>query len=130
MDVASGAKQLGSPDFDLGAGEVVVERWRANHTRGQVAVGGALWLTTQRLVFMPHGFERGVMGRSVWSCRLGDVTDVGLAPRGCAPFTGAWRRRLAVRRGPATDFFVINRVGDVIVVIQNVLGGFDRRGAR
>jgi hypothetical protein len=117
--MASQPEQLKSPAVDLAADEAIVQRWRANHTRGQIAVGGALWLTTQRLIFEPHRFESGVMGRSVWTCRLADVTDVGIAPRGCAPFTGAWRRRLAVRCGPAADFFVISRVENVAEAIRN-----------
>ena len=107
------------PGVGLRDGEVVVDWWRANHTRARVAVGGRLWLTDQRLVFEPHGFEAGVIGRRVWTCELTDVLHVGTAPRGWSPTSGAWRRRLAVQHGATTDLFVVNRVGKVVEAIQH-----------
>jgi hypothetical protein len=111
----------------LGTDEVPVRQWNANHTRGRISVGGRLWLTTQRLVFVPHALESGVMGRSEWSCRLADVTDVGVAPRGIAPWSGAWRRRLAVQHRDGADLFVVNHVKTMVEVIRAALPGEPRR---
>lgn len=108
---------------DLGTGEAIIDRWAANHTRGGVTVGGRLWLTTRRLVFVPTRLESKVMGREVWSCRLADVTYVDAAPRGISPWSGAWRRRLAVRRSTGTDLFVVNRVRNKVEVISGALAG-------
>jgi hypothetical protein len=115
---------------DLGTDEAIIDRWAANHTRDGVAVGGRLWLTTRRLAFLPIGFETKVMEREVWTCRLAAVTDVGAAPRGRSPWSGAWRRRLSVRHGTATDLFVVNRVGKKVEVIRAALAGEASRPER
>jgi hypothetical protein len=116
-------KQFKGRAPELGTDEVPDRQWNANHTRGQMAVGGRLWLTTSRLVFVPNVFERGVMRRSEWSCRLADVTDVGVASRGIHPFNGAWRRRLVVHHSDGAGLFVVNHVEDVVGVIRQALTG-------
>lgn len=89
--------------------EIVQDKWGANHTRGNLAVGGRLWLTTQRLIFVPNWFER-LLRRSRWECELRDVEEVSTAPRGSHPWSGAWRRRLLVRHSDLVEMFVVNRV--------------------
>ena len=109
--------RLERPAPPVEEGEQLRESWQANHTRGGLAVGGALWLSTTRLVFVPNRFERW-LGRSDWSCDLGDVTDVRIAKRGTHPTNGAWRQRLAIDHG-GVDLFVVNHVHDVASAIES-----------
>ena len=76
--------------------KVESESWLANHTRGQLAVGGRLSLLDDRLVFVPNWVER-VLRRPDWTCELAAITGVGVADRGLSPFSGALRQRLVVR---------------------------------
>ena len=123
VDVGWQREQLEAAVPDLGADEAIVERWGANHTRGQVATGGRLWLTTRRLVFVPTALEAKVMGRSVWSCRLADVTGVSIARRGLSATSGEWRRRLAVHHSSGSDLFVVNHVRTVAETVRGALTG-------
>ena len=76
------------PRCELGPGERVLERWRANRTQhSQRAVGGHLHLTDRRLLFEPHAFDVIVAGRTV-SVPLRDISDVGRVPRDLRDFFG------------------------------------------
>ena len=96
------------------------QHWGANHTRGPFAVGGGLWLTNARLVFVPHWFERRLRRRE-WTCDLATITGVGVAERGPHPGTGAWRRRLVVTHDGDEDYFVVNDVEVIVASIQHAL---------
>jgi hypothetical protein len=97
---------------ELGTGEITIKRWRANHVRGRRAVGGTLWLTNWRLVFMPHGVER-ISGQTEWTRYLADVTSVEVADRQAVAFSGGLRKRLLVRSPSGDEYFVVNRVSEV-----------------
>lgn len=100
------------PSVPLRDGESLRESWRANHTRGDQAIGGKLHLTTRRLIFEPHRFERSLQ-RAPWECELARVSHVEVAPREWNPTSGALRRRLVVHHEGTVDLFVVNRVGRV-----------------
>ena len=105
---------------DLDAAEAIIDSWGGNNAVGGWAYGGKLWLTTRRLVFANHAFDAKLMGHLVWTCSLGDITEVSVAPRAFRPVT-AWRRRLAVHQLGRTDFFIVNRVRTVASVIGDAV---------
>lgn len=96
---------------------VASKSWLANHTRGQLAVGGRLSLADDRLVFVPNWFEKVLRGGS-WTCQLAAITGVGVADRGLNPVSGAWRRRLVVVHDGREDYFVVNHVNQIVDAIE------------
>ncbi|MEJ2885685.1 hypothetical protein [Actinomycetospora aeridis] len=100
------------------AGEQVVTRWLANRAQNGRAVGGALFLTTRRLVFCPHRLDQ-LTGGQGWDVPLGEVATVDVAPRTGHPFDGGLRDRLRVRsaRG-AQELFVLNRLPHVVDAVR------------
>lgn len=105
------------PTLSLLPGERVIARWFASHTRGQITIGGRLWLTDRRVAFVPNPMER-LMHFGTWSCRLDSVTAVGIADREPHPFNGALRRSLAITHDDTTEYFVVNEVGDKVERIE------------
>ncbi len=62
------------PDPRLEDGETVRWRGRANRFQGKVwAVGGWLFLTDRRLIFVPNKLESRVFLAKTWSAGLGDL---------------------------------------------------------
>jgi hypothetical protein len=121
--VAASPLQIWQPvrvRLELAPGETSIEKWRANHSRGCRAVGGTLWLTNRRVVFIPHGFER-MLGQTEWACDLADVSAAQVADRKADPFSGGLRRRLLVRGRSCEEYFVINRVNKVAYAISAAL---------
>ena len=88
-----------------------MHRWAANHTQSsQRAAGGRLYLTDQRLLFEPHGFDADLGGDAV-SLPLRDLTDVSRTGRDLRQFFGGGLRpRLAVATQRQTHLFVVNGV--------------------
>ncbi len=85
-------------------------------------IGGKLFLTDQRLLFMPNRFDDAT-GGDEWGCPLGDITAVGVEPRRPAiPFVGrtaALRRRLRVDLGSGDrEVFVVNGVNEAVEVLR------------
>ena len=111
--------QVGGPSL-LG-GEAVTARWFANHSRGSNAVGGVLWLTSLRLVFIPNRVER-FLRRAEWTSRLDEIIEVRVANAGLNRTNGALRRRLAVRRRDGVDYFVVNKVEAVVASVRLAAG--------
>jgi hypothetical protein len=106
------------PDW-LEAGESLIWSRRANHTQGPArAVGGRLFLTDRRIVFVPHAFDRDLWGRA-WSCPLSEIAEVGEEPRTWGLFDGGMRRRLRVtpNRGDKA-LFVVNKLRDAVQQIR------------
>lgn len=54
-------------EIELRGGERIVRSGAANHWRGSEAVGGKLYVTTQRIVFVPHGMniQKGIASYDV-----------------------------------------------------------------
>lgn len=107
------------PKTQLDAGETLLERWRANRAQSsRRAVGGHLYLTDQRLLFEPHGFDAGLAGRGA-AVPLRDITDVTRVPRDLGHlFGGGLRSRLAVATTRETHLFVVNDLDGKIRRIQ------------
>jgi len=99
----------------------VTARWFANHSRGSNAVGGVLWLTSLRLVFIPNRVER-FLRRAEWTSRLDEIIEVRVANAGLNRTNGALRRRLAVRRRDGVDYFVVNKVEAVVASVRLAAG--------
>jgi len=95
-----------------------VSSWPANHSRRGVAVGGTLWLTDRRLLFIPNRLE-AVVGRQGWERELGDVREVTVSGRGLTP--ASWRRRLALRSARGLDHFLVPDVGDVAAQLSDAV---------
>ena len=73
--------------IQLGAGEKILKEGPANHLKGRESVGGALYLTNQRLVFKSHAFnvqvhEESYMLDSIRSAQPRNT--LGLIPNGLA----------------------------------------------
>jgi hypothetical protein len=82
------------PEPDFEAGEVVRWEARANRFQGKVwAVGGGLYLTDRRLIFVPNKLESRVFFARTWSASLGDLD------------------RAVVGGGPLRTIGVVNRDG-------------------
>ena len=108
---------------DLLSGEKVV--WRRNANREQISlrqVGGRLFLTNRRLVFVPNRFDDAT-GGDPWSCTTTDIAAVAVEPsRSTIPFFG-WtaqlRRRLRVEpHGADAELFVVNRVEEAASTLR------------
>lgn len=67
-------------DVDLDEGEELRISLAANRTQnGRRAVGGKLFVTSNRLAFRPHDFDAALCGRSA-TVPLSDVASVGVEP--------------------------------------------------
>lgn len=113
---------LGVPaedDLDLSDGEWLLEAIRCNRTQNRRrAVGGRLFVTTERLAFRPHTFDDGLAGRAV-TLDLDDVDRVTTEPSRrslrrflAAPldalFGGGLRPRLRVETADRAELFVVS----------------------
>ena len=89
-------------------------------------MGGKLYLTTQRLLFVPHFLDRLLAGRA-WSASLSDIADVGTSPRGefkTGPFSGSIRERLKVElRDGGVNLFVIKPPDEAAHRVRAALPG-------
>ena len=96
--------------------ETVLERWGANHTQSsRRAVGGHLYLTTQRVIFEPHGLDAALEG-SYWWAMLDRISDVGRQKRDFSqPLGGSFRDRLKIVLNDGTEeLFVLNKLDTII----------------
>jgi hypothetical protein len=74
-------------------------------------------VTDQRAVFYPHGVDSAT-GGVTWECELASISRVQVAPRGRNPFDGSMRRRLQIDGGAVSEYFVVNKVADVVAAIE------------
>lgn len=105
------------PDPELEQGEEL--RWQrsANRTRGSRAIGGRLFLTSRRLVFMPNRVDALFTARP-WAAPLGAVRDVGVESRDGNPFSGGLRKRLRLDFDHGPELFVIRNLDDVVTMMR------------
>ncbi len=105
-------------------GEVVLWARFANRTQGGYrAVGGKLFLTNQRLLFLPNRVD-AALGGHAWEAELADVRGVGRQPARRRPtmlFSGGLRDRLRVvlNQGPV-ELFVVNQLEEVIARLEQI----------
>jgi hypothetical protein len=106
-------------------GETVTHRWAANHSRGRWAIGGRLFLTDRRLIFVPTILDR-LMGQRDWACTLAEIRECGPPERTLKnPMSVGIRRRLALRLRDGRDaYFVVDRLEEKVVTL-----GFAREQA-
>jgi hypothetical protein len=103
--------------FQVAAGETLLDSFRVNRTQGNRAVGGHLYLTSRRLVFLPHWLDASTGGHE-WSVALADVSSADVAPRGRGLFDGSMRARLRVTATGGVEHFVVSRVSEVAARID------------
>jgi hypothetical protein len=111
---------------NLAPGEEVA--WRRNANREQSAlrqVGGRLFLTDRRIIFMPNRFDDAHGGRS-WTCALSAIARVAVEPsrRNFPLFANVapWRRRLRIEGHDGTvELFVVNKVDETVRTLQAVI---------
>ena len=101
-------------------GELVEWAVRANRSQGNRAVGGRLFLTSERLVFVANRFD-DTLGGGAWSRSRQDVDDVAVEPRGLHPFSGALRPRLRIVFPDGVELFVVPRVAEVVQRLKAAL---------
>lgn len=96
-------------------GEQVRHSWNANLRQSKArAVGGKLFATTHRLVFLPHKLD-AITGGHRWTAELGQVVYVGPVDAGGDFFSGGLRNRMQISTANgASTLFVINGMPRVI----------------
>jgi hypothetical protein len=111
------------PKAKLNPEEELLSSRFANHSQERVARGGRLRLTSERLLFHPHLFDRLLGGRDL-DLQRADVVDVDVAPRTGGRFDGGRRHRLRIRlRDGSVELFVVNDVKDVVEELSTRLPG-------
>ncbi len=100
--------------------------WRANHIRKNLAQGGRLTASDDRLTFEPHAFpgNRALGGPSQWAKT--DIESVRLASRSWSPahvFAAGLRRRLSVvlRGNNTEELFVVPHPRTVVEALSSWL---------
>jgi hypothetical protein len=103
--------------------EQVSARLQTNHIRDGRPFDGYLYVTTQRLVFVPWpaGEARGA---TPFGIPLAEVSGADVAPRGANWRDGSWRRRLRVTRSSGdAELFVVWRARKAAELIERVRQG-------
>lgn len=103
-------------DFLKRSDEQLLTGTLANQVQGQRAYGGHLYVTTQRMVFVPMAAG----GR--WSeIAHADIAGVDVARRGRTVSDASWRRRLRVRTLDGGEvFFVVWRPRKLSRLLQQL----------
>ena len=97
----------------LRQGESVEESVFANRVQGGRAIGGKLFITNDRLLFVPHRIDK-LLGGEVVAIELARTASIEAAVPDGSFFTGGHRRRLEVRnREGRAEMFVVNHVDAV-----------------
>lgn len=97
--------------------ENILLSYPANNTQGKRAVGGKLFVTSNRLIFIPNRIDAFFRGKS-WATNIHNVVDVGYDKPDFSImniFSGAWRDRLKISLvDEKPQFFVVNNLISVI----------------
>jgi hypothetical protein len=114
---------FGAPP-ELSPGEHFEASYPANRSQGKHAVGGGLHFTNTRVLFTPNTIDAS-MGGKKWSCRLVDISAVGVEPGRFALtelFSGGLRARLRIeQKSGETDLFVISGPEAVAASFETLL---------
>lgn len=105
---------------------------RANRTEDAIARGGKLFLTTERLLFLPSRFEasNGVGPHSTERSSIISLRKQSRDVRSGGLFSGAARDRLGVRvDGQPDELYVVPRVDSVISRLREALNAANDFGA-
>jgi hypothetical protein len=91
---------------------------RANRTQGDRAVGGHLTVSSSRVAFEPHSYDRE-RGGEAWSASLADVAAIGRKRRTWNPWDGGIRTRLElVMRDGHSELFVVPHLDNVVAELN------------
>ena len=104
-------------------GEEPVASWGVNRTQSEKrAVGGKLWVTTHRLVFLPHRLDAATGGQK-WVAPRSEVVSVGRQGAGGDSLGGGLRARLQLTLGNGDrQLFVVNKLDRVVAELSAALG--------
>jgi hypothetical protein len=109
----------------LAEGEEWVAHYAANRTQGKRAVGGALHITTLRMLFEPNTMESGMGGRA-WSCWRDEIVAAGIHPGRFSLLElfsgGIVDRMLLELKNGRRELFVLNNLGKSFEEIRAILG--------
>jgi len=108
----------------LNDGESIAIEFAANRTQGWRAVGGKVWLTSSRVLFVPNAVDTSTGGKG-FECGRGAVSGVDVAPATLAgvPFSGGLRRRLRLRLlDGSEELFVVDGADALCARIVTELG--------
>jgi hypothetical protein len=107
----------------LHPGEICVAHWNVNRTQGsRRSVGGRLFLTSQRLVFLPHLLD-ATLGGASWVSDRSSIVSLAKEPRGRERLAGGLRERLKlVLSNGEQELFVVR---DVDRVIEELTSGLE-----
>ncbi len=111
----------GESAITLRSDEQVHAKLQANHIVGRVGFEGNIYLTSERLVFVPWPASRSRGGVS-FEFALADISAADVAPRGSR--YSEWRRRLRIRRSSGeVDLFVVWRPEKAAELVQESIRG-------
>ncbi len=96
-------------DPNLSGSEHVLWSKLANRMQGRRAVGGCLFLTETRLLFVPNHLDAITGGRQ-WEIPRSQVRSVGRQGPDGGLFSGGLRTRLRIDTTTGTELFVVNRL--------------------
>ena len=98
----------------LREGEFLAHSFLANRTQhSQRAVGGKLFFTNQRYIFLPHLFDH-LFGGEKCEIERSEIQSVGIEPPNGETRSGGLRKRLKVSHSSGEDLFVVADLDDVI----------------
>jgi hypothetical protein len=115
-------------DFTPRRDEYVVGRFFANHTQGDRAYGGRLYITNERLLFVPVKASRanGGVSREIM---LKQINSSGVASRRWNLGDGSLRRRLKVETfSEQPDYFVVWRPRKLAELLNGLIAGIPSGG--
>ncbi len=102
-------------------GEKVLFSVLANRRQSsQRAVGGKLFITNLRVIFIPHLFDSATGGEQM-TFPLQDLHEIGTQPSGGDFFGGGMRDRLRLVHRSGMELFVVNKLPVVIENIERLL---------
>ena len=115
--------RVGKNTVSLLPDERVLAKLQCNHIQGGRSYEGSLYVTSQRLVYIPWPASE-TRGARHFEILLAEVSGVSVAPRGSNWRDGSWRRRLQVTRSPgAAELFVVWRPGKAAGLIERASHG-------
>lgn len=101
----------------LNPGEKILQSFPVNHTQGKRAVGGKLFVSNSRLIFVPNRIDAFFKGKT-WSLDIQDIENISTESPNLSVnniFSGAWRKRLRITSyDKNTALFVVNDLEHVI----------------
>lgn len=112
------------PEPNLKPGERLLWRRPASLSL-RTGVGGALHVTTERIVFVPNSLNWGWM-RAVHEWPVDVVKSVSTINRDYTLYTGGMRRRMCITlKSGERLLFVVKRLDDTVREVEDVLGAYE-----